>query len=98
MFCGNVLPEGLKAEIDCAAWDLPPVFAWLKEAGNLKPMDLATTLNTGIGMVVICGQERHEDLKARFEKHGEQVFTIGKISKRNASDQNIKFENLDVWT
>ncbi|NCT41556.1 MAG: phosphoribosylformylglycinamidine cyclo-ligase [Alphaproteobacteria bacterium] len=91
----RVLPEGCAAVIDCAAWELPPVFQWLKEAGNLKPMDLATTLNTGIGMAVICPAEHRDALISVFESHGEQVFEIGRIQKRDASDQNISFENLD---
>lgn len=94
----RVLPEGLAAVIDCASWELPPVFQWLKEAGNLKPMDLATTLNTGIGMAVICDESQKDALTAVFEKHGERVFEIGKIQKRNASDDNVILENLDdAW-
>jgi len=93
----RVLPDDLAAVIDCAAWELPPVFQWLKEAGNLKPMDLATTLNTGIGMAVICPAAHKDELRAVFESHGEQVFEIGKIQKRNEADQNIHFENLGAW-
>lgn len=29
----RMMPEGLCAEIDCAAWGLPPVFRWLMSAG-----------------------------------------------------------------
>ena len=95
----RVLPDDVAAVIDCAAWELPPVFGWLKEAGNLKPMDLATTLNTGIGMVVICDPEHATALTDQFKSTGEKVFDIGLIKKRNASDQNIIFENIDEsWT
>lgn len=31
----RVLPQSLGAEIDLGAWDLPPVFGWLKEQGAL---------------------------------------------------------------
>lgn len=94
----RILPEDTTAVIDCASWELPPVFQWLKEAGNLKPMDLATTLNTGIGMAVICNEDQKAALIERFESNGESVFEIGKIQKRNASDENIIFENIDdAW-
>ena len=92
----RVLPEGLSAVIDCASWDLPPVFQWLKEAGNLKPMDLATTLNTGIGMAVVCPASHKDALRAVFEKHGERVFEIGTIKAKK--DDDVIFENLDdAW-
>ena len=94
----RVLPNDVSAVIDCSSWDLPPVFQWMKEAGNLKPMDLATTLNTGIGMAVICDPDQKSALMESFESNGEKVFEIGLIKKRNGSDQNIEFENIDdVW-
>jgi len=94
----RVLPETLAAVIDCKSWDLPPVFNWLKEAGNLKPMDLATTLNTGIGMVVICDSAHADALAEQFKSTGEKVFKIGAIKNRNGSDHNIEFENIDdAW-
>ena len=93
----RVLPEDVSAVIDVASWELPPVFGWLKEAGNLQPSDLASTLNTGIGMVVVCDAEAKDALTKSFESNGESVFEIGKIIKRNGSDYLI-FENLDeVW-
>lgn len=88
----------LAAVIDCASWELPPVFHWLKEAGNLKPSDLATTLNTGIGMVVICSPAYEDAVVEKFKSHGERVFEIGKIKKRNDAGQNIILENIDnAW-
>ncbi len=93
----RVLPDDLCAVLDCAAWDLPPLFQWLVEAGNLKPMDLATTLNTGIGMVVICNPAFRDSLCTVFEAHGDTVFEIGSIKKRDAPENAIIFENLDVW-
>ncbi|MGB0719390.1 MAG: AIR synthase-related protein, partial [Bdellovibrionales bacterium] len=83
--------------IDVAAWDLPPVFTWLAEAGALTPQDLAGTLNTGIGMVVVCDAGQKDIVQQRFEASGETVFEIGEIQKRNGSDLNVKLENLNNW-
>ena len=91
----RVIPDGLCAEIDTASWVLPPVFRWLLEAGNLKPHDMATTLNAGIGMVVVCAPEKVKELQASFEKSGETVYTIGKITKRDVSDKKVKLLNAD---
>ena len=77
----RVLPNGLSAEIDCAQWDLPPVFKWLVKAGNLKPGDMATTLNAGVGMAVIVSAAHKDALVKSFEDTGESVFEIGTIKK-----------------
>jgi len=76
----RVLPKGLTAEIDCAAWELPPVFKWLVKAGNLKPSDMGTTLNAGIGMVVIANASDKDALISSFESNGESVYEIGTIT------------------
>ncbi len=94
----RVIPNDLAAVIDVTAWELPPVFTWLKEAGNLKPNDLATTLNTGIGMILVCPQDYKDQISQCFKDQGEAVYEIGVIQKRNASDQNVILENLDdAW-
>ncbi|MFK7840015.1 MAG: phosphoribosylformylglycinamidine cyclo-ligase [Bdellovibrionales bacterium] len=94
----RVLPSGLSAVIDCSAWNLPPVFHWLKEAGNLKPMDLATTLNTGIGMVVVCDADNKDALISCFEDEGEIVYEIGRIQNTPTSGEAVIFETLDdAW-
>lgn len=93
----RVLHDDVSAVIDVARWELPPIFKWLREAGNLKPSDLASTLNTGIGMVVICDADAKDALVESFEGNGETVFEIGRITKRNGSDL-LLLENLDeVW-
>lgn len=79
----RVLPKGLCAEIDTNAWELPPVFKWLAEKGNLTANDLGTTLNTGIGMIVICDKDAKDDIKTSFEANGETVFEIGTIAQRD---------------
>ncbi|MEM6480087.1 MAG: phosphoribosylformylglycinamidine cyclo-ligase, partial [Pseudomonadota bacterium] len=45
----RVLPEGIGAQIDLAAWRLPAVFRWLAEQGGLDEGELLQTFNAGIG-------------------------------------------------
>jgi phosphoribosylformylglycinamidine cyclo-ligase len=93
----RVLPDDVCAEIDTASWELPPVFKWLAKAGDLKPSDLATTLNTGIGMIVICDPADKEALIASFESTGETVYELGRITARE--DEAVKLLNMDThWT
>ncbi|WP_089234218.1 phosphoribosylformylglycinamidine cyclo-ligase [Tropicimonas sediminicola] len=75
----RVLPEGLGAEIDLGAWKLPPVFAWLSEAGGLETPELLKTFNAGIGMVVVVEAERAEALASLLEGQGERVHRLGSV-------------------
>ena len=85
------LPPGLTMRIDCAAWPLPPVFAWL--AGHLAPEELARTFNCGIGMTVTVESERAEALAASFEAAGETVFRIGEVIE----GEGVALESLEGW-
>ncbi len=92
----RVLPDGLGAEIDAAAWDLPPIFRWLSDIGNLAHGDMAATLNCGIGMAVICAPEHAETLSKILEENGETVFTIGSVTAHEGSSPRVTIKNQDT--
>ncbi len=83
----RVLPEGLGANIDANSWELPPVFKWLAEAGNLSAADMGVTLNCGIGMVVICAPDMAQKITDSLQENGETVNKIGYIETVKANDR-----------
>ncbi|WP_108859059.1 phosphoribosylformylglycinamidine cyclo-ligase [Ruegeria sp. Alg231-54] len=76
----RVLPEGLGAEIDLNAWDLPPVFRWMAETGGIVEAEMLKTFNCGIGMIVACDADRADDLAALLADAGETVARIGTVT------------------
>ncbi|MEZ5779510.1 MAG: phosphoribosylformylglycinamidine cyclo-ligase [Paracoccaceae bacterium] len=77
----RVLPEGLGAEIDLSAWNLPPVFRWLAETAGMAEPELLKTFNSGIGMTVVAAADRAPDLKRLLEAEGETVHEMGRVTK-----------------
>ncbi|VAV87411.1 Phosphoribosylformylglycinamidine cyclo-ligase [hydrothermal vent metagenome] len=77
----RVLPEGLCAEVDLNAWDLPPVFKWLAATGNMAEAELLKTFNAGIGMVVVVSAESQDAVTAALREAGETVIELGHISQ-----------------
>ncbi|SFE65936.1 phosphoribosylformylglycinamidine cyclo-ligase [Roseivivax sediminis] len=75
----RVLPEGLGAEIDLGAWELPGVFAWLREQGDIEAGELLKTFNCGIGMVLAVAPDRAEALSATLSEAGERVVPLGRV-------------------
>ncbi|MCB9988495.1 MAG: phosphoribosylformylglycinamidine cyclo-ligase [Rhodospirillales bacterium] len=92
----RTMPEGTQAVIDAASWELPPVFRWLKEAGNLSADDMARTLNCGIGMTVICAAEAAAKLTAVLESHGETVYRIGHIAAAPGEEAHVTLKHQDA--
>ncbi|WP_170577700.1 phosphoribosylformylglycinamidine cyclo-ligase [Ruegeria arenilitoris] len=76
----RVLPEGLGAEIDLNAWDLPPVFRWMAETGGIVEAEMLKTFNCGIGMIVVCAEDCADELAALLAEAGETVARIGTVT------------------
>lgn len=66
-----------------AAWKLPEIFRWLRDAGGLEQEELLRTLNCGIGMVVVVAPERADEARRLLKEAGEHGFVeLGVIEKR----------------
>ncbi|GAB4126469.1 MAG: phosphoribosylformylglycinamidine cyclo-ligase [Roseiflexaceae bacterium] len=54
----RVLPDGVGALIRRGSWEVPPIFTWLVEEGDLDDREAFHALNMGIGMVVVLSAEQ----------------------------------------
>lgn len=77
----RALPDGMGADIDAAAWPVPPVFRLLKEWGNVDWREMYRTFNMGIGMMIIAGADEAEGIKADLASRGEAVYEIGRVTR-----------------
>lgn len=94
----RVLPAAFRAELDARAWDLPPVFRWLKAQGGIEAMELARTFNCGIGMVIIVAPADVKRVSATLTAAGEQVRAIGRIAPApEANCDTVIAQVEDVW-
>lgn len=91
----RMLPSTLTAEVDVATWTLPPVFKWLKQAGNVAASELGRTFNVGVGMVAVVSRENVEQVKKELQEAGETVYTIGVLKKRDGEGCELK--GLESW-
>ena len=78
----RVLPDGLAARIDRAAWPAPAVFGWLAEAGGIADTDMLRTFNCGIGMAVIVAADAAAQVTQALTAEGEIVYQIGAVTAR----------------
>ncbi|MGC1496106.1 MAG: phosphoribosylformylglycinamidine cyclo-ligase [Sulfitobacter sp.] len=76
----RVLPEGMGAEIDLNAWELPPVFKWLAAQGNMAESELLKTFNAGLGMIAVVPADKVAAAKAAFATDGHVAVEIGQIT------------------
>jgi phosphoribosylformylglycinamidine cyclo-ligase len=77
----RILPKGLGARIDLARIAVPPVFQWLASAGVIAQSEMLRTFNCGIGMIVITASKDVAAITKAFERLGETVATLGKVTR-----------------
>jgi phosphoribosylformylglycinamidine cyclo-ligase len=82
----RVLPETLTAELKKGSWEIPPLFKWMQEQGNITDAEMLRTFNCGIGMVVIVAAQHADQAATLLAAEGEQVWRIGTIRQRHANE------------
>ena len=91
----RMLPKTLAAEIDVATWTVPPVFRWLKQAGNVSSTEFARAWNTGLGMVCVVAKEQVAAVVELLSRDNETVYIIGQLVPRETEGCVLK--NLAAW-
>ncbi len=79
----RALPRDFAAELDLAAIEAPPVFAWLAAAGGVASAEMMRTFNCGIGMVLVVASGQAAQVAAVLQEAGETALPIGRIVPRH---------------
>lgn len=87
----RIIPESCGIIINKGSWKIPPVFKFLKEAGNVSDEEMMRTFNNGIGMVAILPEENVRDAIERLSAMNENGFVIGEIVKRDDSRGRVQW-------
>ena len=84
---GNVprmLPDGLAARLDPAAWPMPSVMRMVGALGGLDDEELRATFNGGLGMVVAVAPEAVGPALAALRADGLAAWLVGQVVDRSA--------------
>ncbi|MEX2661710.1 MAG: phosphoribosylformylglycinamidine cyclo-ligase [Vicinamibacterales bacterium] len=77
----RILPPGVHAEIDRSGWQVPAIFRWLQTTGSVPEADMFRAFNMGIGLIIACGDDHVETLRAQLSAAGEAgAVRIGRIA------------------
>lgn len=82
----RVLPSSVNVEITKDSWDIPPVFSFLKNAGNIKDLEMWRTFNNGIGLIAVVPADAAQDVVERVAGMNEKAFIIGEVVQAKKSD------------
>ncbi|MDQ3929395.1 MAG: phosphoribosylformylglycinamidine cyclo-ligase [Chloroflexota bacterium] len=71
----RVLPEGCAVELDTGAWDVPPIFRLIQQAGSIEQAEMARVFNMGLGMVLIVSPDHAALVESRLP----EVIRAGRV-------------------
>ena len=85
----RVLPSGLGVALDLSAFDVPPVFRWLAETGEIAQSEMLRTFNCGIGMVVVASAPAASEVEAALRAVGEKPVRIGQVIETDGAERVV---------
>jgi len=86
----RVLPEQTKAVIDKNSWQLPAVFNWLQEKGNVEITEMYRTFNCGVGLVICVPAEQKQQAIDSLNQNGESAWLIGHIDSAAQGEEQVE--------
>ena len=87
----RVIPEGCGVVLHKDSWDVPPVFGYLKKAGNISAQEMMRTFNNGIGMVAVVHEKDTQEILDRLIAMKENAFVIGEVIDRKEPGERVKW-------
>jgi phosphoribosylformylglycinamidine cyclo-ligase len=71
----RVIPKGLGVEISKGSWEIPPMYKWLQETGNISEAEMMRTFNMGVGLIAVVSPDR----VAAAQAADPELFVVGKV-------------------
>jgi len=66
----RILPDGCGARIETGAWEVPPVFTFLRDNGDIVDEEMYRVFNMGLGMLIVVGADDADNMPASVGRFG----------------------------
>ncbi len=87
----RITPDACQVRIMRGSWEIPPVFSFLKEKGNVSENEMMRTFNNGIGLIAVVPENAAQEVLQRLTAMDEKAFIIGEITERKKSAPRLKW-------
>lgn len=87
----RVLPQYLHAELSTTEIQLPSIFQWLQQQGNITESEMFRTFNCGVGMVLIVDESNESFVIELANQLGETAWKLGEVIKTNNQTPSVVY-------
>jgi phosphoribosylformylglycinamidine cyclo-ligase len=88
----RIIPEACSIVIRENSWEPPPIFTFLKEAGEIQDHEMKRTFNNGMGMIAVVPESAAQDVYERINAMDEQAYFIGEIVERKEGSDRVAWK------
>jgi phosphoribosylformylglycinamidine cyclo-ligase len=88
----RIIPDRCNIVVRKNSWDVPPIFPFLQEAGNISAEEMMRTFNNGIGLVMAVPESDAQEVLERLIAMKESAFIIGEIVEGKDSGKRIQWD------
>ena len=85
----RILPNDLDAEFDLKNYEVPEIFNFIGELGNVEEKEMFSTFNMGLGMIMFVSKENIYKAKEILDKNNTEYLEVGKVVKGTG--------NIKIW-
>ncbi|MFC1757296.1 phosphoribosylformylglycinamidine cyclo-ligase [Planctomycetota bacterium] len=75
----RIMPEGTALMIDSNAWDVPSVFDWIQQLGEVEDKEMARVFNMGLGLVFVVSNFYASAIQKLIAELGMDCWQVGEI-------------------
>ncbi len=88
----RAVPEGCGVLLHRNSWEIPAVFKFLQEAGNIQESEMMRTFNNGIGFVAIVPEDSTQEVVEWLAAVNEKAFVIGEVIALEEEKERVKWD------
>jgi phosphoribosylformylglycinamidine cyclo-ligase len=77
----RILPQDCTATVDPGSWELPPLFTFLQQAGQISPQEMREVFNLGVGLVAVLPPDAIAAAQAAAMNDGVTTWVMGEIER-----------------
>jgi phosphoribosylformylglycinamidine cyclo-ligase len=77
----RTLPAGCEAVVDPDAWELPPLFLTLQQAGRVSTEEMRNVFNLGVGLIAVLSPDAVPAVQAAAAADGVATWLMGEIRR-----------------
>ena len=75
----RVLPKNLGLNFQNHNWELPFIYKWFKEQGNISFEEMLRVFNCGVGMVIFCSTKKEKMVIKKLLNNKQPFFFLGNV-------------------